>query len=322
MAEITMMELLKKVANTVKDYWEKERSEEDNSFKLKDDKKILYGDKFVELMKKATFGDEMISRHTDKDIALRIGISAPTFSKIKTMSTNLQPENLKKILDAILGCIYREEKRLDDEMKDRASELLFLIFRRKEIRKIVEHFKFPIANSLDNLDNITELRAMRIESHSDLVEKIFGNPELIEKPISYKKYFIDGKIEKEELKDNEYGDIRCYDYKAKDDSKIHIVIFDTHWIEKKYLHQRIRCLKRKNNVFAVLMVEKGEYHDDEDFYRNECSNIMAIEYKEAREENFEFCFYEYLRGICLSWYDEKCKRFMTEVLNKIFISHK
>ena len=49
MQKTTMLKLLEEVSDTVKDYWEKVGNEENESFKLKDDKKTIYGDKFVEL---------------------------------------------------------------------------------------------------------------------------------------------------------------------------------------------------------------------------------------------------------------------------------
>lgn len=217
------------------------------------------------------------------------------------------------------GGTYNEYSIQNLKSRRDASELLFIIFRRKEVKAIVKGF---VILSGDNLD-YTEEWCIRKESHVDQLEKIFGNSKLRKKkPIPFKKYFIDGGIEREKLECEEFGDIMCRDYRAEDDSKSHIVIFDVSRIDREYLHQRIRCLRRKDNVFAVLMVKKGACCNDINFCRDERSNIMAIEFKMIWKGNFEFCTLEYLRGMCLSWYDEKCKEFMTKGLDKIFVSHK
>lgn len=314
MAKTTMLKLLEDKSNTVKDYWEKD---ENGLFDMKADKKNLYADIIVELMDKAIFGDEM-KNHTQEEMASHIHMAASTFSKFINMSTNIGKENLKKIVDAILICLCTEGNLADDAMKGHVGELLFCIFRRKEVTEIVEHFK---VQSEDNREYMDEKHA-RGYSHVLQVENLFGNPEQIQDDISYEDYFIDSSIIEEEMQSYIYNDIIFNDYEIEADSKNHIVIFDVKRIGKEFLHQRIRCLQRKENVFAILMVERGVCYDEIDFYQDEHSNIMLIEYKEVRKENSETLSYEYLRGICLSWYDEKCKEFMTEGINKIFVSHK
>lgn len=313
MDKTTMLELLEKVSNEVKDCWKKD---EDESFSIKDDtKKTLYADKIVELMEKAVFDD--MEKHTEKEIASNIGISASTFSQFKTVSRKIEPENLKKVLNHILGRLSTEGNWADDKTKKRVGELLFCIFRREEVQERIEHFKILPEN---NGDDMAERHAWG-HSQELLAEKIFGALEQ-EQKISYKDFFIDSGIMEEEMKFYKDVDILFNEYRAEDDSKRHVVIFDVKRLGKEYLHQRIRCLQRKDNVFAVLMVKKGECYDEIEFYQGEHSNIMLIEYKEVREENSEICSYDYLRGICSSWYDEKCRALMTECINKIVGSHK
>lgn len=313
MDKTTMLELLENVSNEVKDCWKKE---EDGSFSIKDDtKKTFYADKIVELMEKAVFDD--MEKHTEKEIASNIGISASTFSQFKTVSRKIEPENLKKVLNHILGRLSTEGNWVDDKTKERVGELLFCIFRREEVKERIEHFKVLSENK--GYDTVEKrIRENNLELPA---EKIFGDLEQIQ-VTSYEDYFIDSEITEVEMKSYDDAEILFNEYRAEDDSKRHVVIFDVKRINKEYLHQRIRCLQRKDNVFAILMVKKGECYDEIEFYQGEHSNIMLIEYKEVREENPEICSYDYLRGICSSWYDEKCKALMTEGINKIVGSHK
>lgn len=272
-------------------------------------------------MTKALSNDKAEEEYTQERIALEIGITAPTFSKFKTGSTNINKKNLKKIVDAILIRISREEKLADDKMKKQVGDLLFDILKRKEVKEMVQKFNIlPENNEVDTVN-----KPVLACSHKLWVDKLFGFPEEIQTPLDpddYEYYFIDGGIIEPEIEPYTYYEIRFNNYILENNSKSHVVIFDVKGIEREYLHQRIRCLQRKDNVFAVLMVEKGACYDSIEFYQDEHSNIMAIEYKEVWEKNSEHCFYEYLRGICLSWYDEKCKTFMTEALDKVMGSHK
>lgn len=316
MNNMTMLELLEKTSNTVKNYWEKKN----DSFILKDSEKIPYGDMILELMAKAVFNNET-EEHTQESIASRIGLTPPTFSKFKTGSTNINEENLKKIVNAILIRISKEENLADDKMKEQVGNLLFCILKRKEVKEMIQQFKVLPEN---NEDDTAKKQSLAL-SHESWVNKIFGNPEGIQSLKAYEdyeNYFIDGGITEDEIESYIECDILFRDYMLEDNSKIHVVIFDVKGIDRGYLHQRIRCLQRKDNVYAVLMVEKGVCYDSIDFYQDEHSNIMLLEYKEIWEENSEVCSYDYLRGICCSWYDEKCKAFMTERINKIFVSHK
>ena len=312
MGKTTMLELLEEVSNAVHDYWKEDKY---GSFWLKSkDEKHLYACKITELMEKAVFGDEM-DEHLKKDIASDINLSAPTFSKIINHSTdNIKLETLEKVLNPILRCLSKEGNFTDDETKRRVDELLCSIFRIKGVTKVIEHFKILP-------ENIEDYSAQRssMYCHELQAEYIFGNPEQTQ-DISYEDYFIDGEI----MEDFYIGaDMLFKEYSTENDSKRYVVIFDVKGIyDREYLHQRIRCLQRKDNVFAVLMVEKGECCDDENFYRDEHSNIMWIEYKKAWEEGSEICSYNYLEGTCLSWYDKKCKALMTEGIDKITGSHK
>jgi transcriptional regulator with XRE-family HTH domain len=306
MGKTTMLELLEQVSNTVKDYWEKDGN---GLSDIKADKTNEYADKIIELMDKATYDDEFIG-HTQEEIASFIGISASALSKFRNTGKNIGKKNLKKIVDAILIRLSTEGNLADDKMEEQVGELLFCIFRREEVKKIVKHFKIQPE---DNWDNTVE-RQNRGYSHVLQVETTFGYHEVIQDSISYEDYFIDSGIMEEEMSFYKDDDILFNDYRTEDGSKSHIVIFDVRWIHREYLHQRIRCLQRKDNVFAVLMVEKGACCDNIDFYRDEHSNIMLIEYKEVREEDSESCSYNYLRSFCLSWYNDACKKFMMEDL--------
>lgn len=311
MGETTMLELLEKVANTVKDYWVEG---EKGQIHMEDSKKPIYADKIKELMDKAVFGDEEMKWHTGKDIALKIDVSESTFSRFKNGARNIKPDTLKEVLNYILKRLNIEENLADDEMKERVCELLFRIFRREEVKGITKHF----SNLPENIDDVLA-QASTMYCHELQIGYIFGNPEQTQ-DISYGDYFIDGRI----IEDFYIGPEMLFkEYRTGDGSKRYVVIFDVKEIyDREYLHQRIRCLQRKDNVFAVLMVEKGELCDDENFYRDERNNIMWIRYKKVCEENSEICSCDYLEGICLSWYDEKCKALMTEGIDKIIGSQK
>lgn len=309
----TMWELLEEVSDEVKDYWEEDKS---GSFCMKGNKK-KYAENFKKLMGKAVFDDEM-GEYTSKKIASATGISESTLSRLMNVDIKRYSKSLEKVLNPILSCLSREGNLADDEMIKRADELLFCIFRSKEVKRIIERFNVLPENDGDG--KIEELAW--VNSQELLIEEMFGNIEQIPGGISYEDYFIDGTITEDEMDSYEDIDILFIEYEAKDGSKGHVVIFNVKRIDREYLHQRIRCLQRKDNVFAVLMVKKGECYDEKEFYQGEQSNIMAIEFKEVWKENSEICSYDYLKGICLSWYDEKCKSFMTEGIDKIIVSHK
>lgn len=315
MGKTTMLEFLEEVSDKVEVCWEKDN----NGFCLVESSskhRKLYSGKIRELMDKAAFDDEMIE-HTGKDIASYIDVSNSMFSRLIHGDRKIKLKYFEKALKPILRCLSTEGNLADDEMKKYVGELLFRIFRRKEVKGITEHF--VISQEFD-VDGIAQRRA-GLYWHEMLVDEIFGNPEQTQ-DISYGDYFIDGEIGEEEMKYYIGGDILLSEYRIEDDSKRYVVIFDVKWMNREYLHQRIRCLQRKDNVFAVLMVGKGEHSADENFYRDEHSNIMMIEYEEVWEENSEDCSYNHLSGSCLSWYDERCKSFMTEGIDKIFASHK
>ena len=120
MDEKTMLGLLDKVSNSVKDYWEEDK---EGKICIEDSKTLLYADKITELMNKAVFDDEM-GEHTKKDIASAIGLSAPTFSKIINNHAGIKPTNLEKVLKPILRCLSTEVDLTNDEMKKRVGELL------------------------------------------------------------------------------------------------------------------------------------------------------------------------------------------------------
>lgn len=318
MGKTTMLELLVEVSDAVKDYWKEGKN---GSFNMEDDNKNPYADKVVELMCKAAFDDEM-EEHTDKDIAAKIDLVPSTFSKFKTASTNLIRGNFEKVLNPILGRLSAEGNLADDKMKKRVGELLFCIFRREVVKKITAGFTIQSDADQDEIDwKVVVQNHTRGHSHKLLVEKIFGSLEQTQ-DLSYGDFFVDGGVMEDEMGGYSGADMQFDEYRAEDDSKRYVAIFDVKHIYTESLHQRIRCLQRKDNVFAVLMVEKGACSDDEEFYQNEDSNIMLIEYKEVQEENSESCSYNYLRGICSSWYNEDCKAFMTKGIDKITVSHK
>lgn len=255
-----------------------------------------------------------------QEIASRIGLSAPTFSKILNANEDKQRrETWEKVLKPILVCLYNEGNLANDEMKKRVDKLLYSIFRQECITNIIKHFKIQLEN---NGNDVAKTLACGY-CHGLMIEEIFGNLEQT-RDISYADYFIDDKIIVREMEDDivREDDMLFNECRAEDDSKRYVVIFDVKMIDREFLHQRIRCMQRKDNVFAVLVVEKGECYDDKKFYRNEHSNIMWIEYQKVGEEDSKICSYNYLEGTCLSWYDKKCKALMTEGIDKIIVSHK
>ena len=199
------------------------------------------------------------------------------------------------------------------------DKLLYSIFRMECVATIIERFNnWPEDNGRDFEEKLIWGYYQRL-----MLGEIFGNLRQTQ-DISYGNYFIDGEITEGNVDDYIFRGVDALfdEYTVGDDSKRYVAIFNEKMIDREYLHQRIRCLQRKDNVFAVLMVEKGECYDDEKFYRDEPSNIMLIEYEKAGEDNPGICPYNYLRGICLAGYNEKCKALMTEGIDKIIGSHK
>lgn len=309
-----MWETLVEVSKKAKDCWEKG---EDGLFKVKDKKIDVYGEIFVKLTAKAVFGDDGV-KHTNKDIAKGMQISSSMFYKFKTGDKKTQSENLKKILNVILVRLSTEGHLADDQMKKDVANLLYRIFKREEVKGIVELFDLFDLTERDYI----EKRMVWWYKQELKINKIFKKRHPLQNMISYEDYFIDGKLEEEEISCYTGDEIYFMEYGAGKYSKCHVVIFDVKKIDTDYLHQRIRCLQRKDNVFAILMIEDGNYYDDINFYKDEHSNIMTIVYKKIGEDSSEACSYDYPMGDCLSWYDEKCKAFMTEGLEKIETSHK